>query len=213
MGTMQAEQSVIGVPTTRPVSAPLNPLLEMPGVVDRRNRNASVIPAARMAKIIPAATSPRYVSENVHQPDKNDSFGLLSRQNPWKHLAVSAVAATMSSSTRSSLGTRLKTRKSASMAAKMASPSIRFLLNAGARPRGARKAPFLRAVTAPSRLLKNSSELLERDQSLRTTKRGLGLDRRPPAAAIRRRPARESRSGRISPRLPSPPRRACYRAW
>ena len=57
MGTMQAEQRVIGAPTMRPFSAPAMPRPENARLVEPGNRKASVRPAIRKAKLIPTATS------------------------------------------------------------------------------------------------------------------------------------------------------------
>jgi hypothetical protein len=82
IGTMQAEQRVIGVPTTRPLNAPAIPLLENARLFELGNRKASVRPATRIAKPIPTATNLRYVSVKPHHLVKIPVPSTYSTQKP-----------------------------------------------------------------------------------------------------------------------------------
>ena len=58
-GTMQAEHRVMAGPTIRPFRAPLNPPAANSLPVKPGKMNASMAPATRKAKVMPAATSRR----------------------------------------------------------------------------------------------------------------------------------------------------------
>ena len=82
IGTMQAEQRVMGVPTKRPRSAPLTPPVENAGTIRLGKRKTSVAPATRKAKPIPTATSRKYVSVKFHHLVRKPAFSAYSTQNP-----------------------------------------------------------------------------------------------------------------------------------
>jgi hypothetical protein len=80
IGTIHAEQRLIGVPTIKPLNDPHSPPLLNILVPEEGNRNAPVNPATKKAKIIPGATSSKYVTENSHHREK--SVAPVSTQNP-----------------------------------------------------------------------------------------------------------------------------------
>lgn len=82
IGTMQAEQSVMGVPTKRPRSAPLTPRVENAGEIRLGKRKTSVAPATRKAKPMPTATSRKYVSVKSHHLAKKPASCAYSTQKP-----------------------------------------------------------------------------------------------------------------------------------
>ena len=126
MGAMHAEQSVITGPTARPRRVPFQIPPVSRSLAVWGNRNASVSPAIRKAKVIPMATRRRYLTEKLHKRSMNGVSGSASMQKPWKHSTTGALTAARSSRTVSSLGKRLNARKATSSASPIATPAARF---------------------------------------------------------------------------------------